>query len=445
MKTPTYDGRTNLDEFLIKFKTVADYNRWSSTDKAAHLKVALTGVAAQMLWDTVSTDDLTFEQIESKLIDRFGSAGQREFYATQLRARRRRPNENLHDLYSDVKRLMALAYARNVNSEMGGFIARDHFVTALNDPQLEMKVREKEPIDLEQALKAALRAEVYLKACNYDRASDDNYRRDRRDDKKENRRPAYAVNRIERQSEPNSEVQIAQLKREIDDMKRTCDQVGKDRDRYRLLVEQRRADEIETIRHAPSLPPPSNQTDRRNSQWKDRGCFNCGRAGHFRRNCPDQQSERDHMPPSSAANNRVAVDTVERTSEASAENCAKTIKEVTSRKTDVPTYLKAQIGDRNVCCLIDTGSEVCLFPTSLASDFNIEPDGQRLYAANGTVISIAGRVSVPLRVGTESFIVRGLVSDHAFEVILGVNFLIEQCFMGFFARRIKFARPQFQT
>jgi hypothetical protein len=52
------------------------------------------------------------------------------------------------------------------------------------DMEAEMKVREREPANLERALKAALRAEVHLRAYNNDRVGEGRNRRDRRDDRR---------------------------------------------------------------------------------------------------------------------------------------------------------------------------------------------------------------------------------------------------------------------
>jgi hypothetical protein len=50
-----------------------------------------------------------------------------------------------------------------MNSELGEIIARDYFISALAEPDLEVRVRENDPANLEQALKVALGAEAYLR------------------------------------------------------------------------------------------------------------------------------------------------------------------------------------------------------------------------------------------------------------------------------------------
>ena len=77
------------------------------TDKVAHLRWSLTGIAAQLLW---GTEDATYDQLLEKLRNRFGGRGMEEKFQNELRCRRRARGETLRELAQDVQRLMALAY-----------------------------------------------------------------------------------------------------------------------------------------------------------------------------------------------------------------------------------------------------------------------------------------------------------------------------------------------
>jgi len=117
----------------------------------------MTDFAAQVLW---GTEELNYRQLVSKLTDRFGSKGVEEKYQNELRYRRRNRNEPIRELAQDIQRLMSLAYP-NERSSLADHIARDAFLTALDDPELDLKVREREPSDLETAVKLAQRFEIY--------------------------------------------------------------------------------------------------------------------------------------------------------------------------------------------------------------------------------------------------------------------------------------------
>ena len=77
-----------------------------------------------------------------------------EKYQNELRCRRRGRGESLRELEQDIRRLMALAYSGE-KSRMSENIARDSFLTALNDPELELKIRERKAASFDKALKIA--------------------------------------------------------------------------------------------------------------------------------------------------------------------------------------------------------------------------------------------------------------------------------------------------
>ena len=60
---------------------------------------------------------------------------------------------------------MAWAYPKD-DSPLNSRIARDYLLTALGDPELEIKVREREPLDLQAAYRTAIRLETLEKVSS---------------------------------------------------------------------------------------------------------------------------------------------------------------------------------------------------------------------------------------------------------------------------------------
>jgi len=116
----------------------------------------LTGAAAQLLW---GSEDLTYEELLEKL-KRFGGQGMEEKFQTELRCRHRSKGESLRELAQDIRRLMAMAYPGE-KSSLSEYIARNSFLTALGDAELELKIREREPKDLDEAVGISQRMEVF--------------------------------------------------------------------------------------------------------------------------------------------------------------------------------------------------------------------------------------------------------------------------------------------
>jgi len=108
VKLDKYDGTTCLETFLDSVKNFAMYYRWSEEDELFCLRANLTGAAGHVLWD-LSTQ-VTLSELVRLLRERFGSTDQAERFRTELRTRRRRPNETLQSLYNDICKLMSLAY-----------------------------------------------------------------------------------------------------------------------------------------------------------------------------------------------------------------------------------------------------------------------------------------------------------------------------------------------
>jgi len=94
-----------------------------------------------MLW---GADEMSFKRLVSRFRSRFGSSDMEERYQAELQYRRRRSNESLRKLAQDIRRLMMLSYPGD-RSDMAERLAKEYFVAALEDPDLELKVREREP------------------------------------------------------------------------------------------------------------------------------------------------------------------------------------------------------------------------------------------------------------------------------------------------------------
>jgi hypothetical protein len=111
------------------------------------------------------------QKLTEVLATRFGSTGMAERYRCELRSRKRKPDETLQTLHQEIQRLASLAF-RGPWSEATDVIARDAFIDSLLDGDLALKIREREPATLDQAVKIAIRLESYIAAANNDRRSE---------------------------------------------------------------------------------------------------------------------------------------------------------------------------------------------------------------------------------------------------------------------------------
>jgi hypothetical protein len=98
------------------------------------------------------------------LRNRFGAVHQQERFRAELRCRKRKPHESLQTVYTDVCKLISLAYPGE-SSSLLDLVARDAFLQSLNDPDLCVRILEKEPTLIDQALSIACRLEAYDKCA----------------------------------------------------------------------------------------------------------------------------------------------------------------------------------------------------------------------------------------------------------------------------------------
>ena len=126
------------------------------------MKCTLSGDAASLVWSQTNPEQLTVEQLQELLRERYGSAKQVEKFQDELRKRQRRANEDLPTLRADISRLMSLPFPGDVSS-MGQKMAIDYFLDSLNDSDFGLKIRESEPKNLNEAYTRVLRIEMIRK------------------------------------------------------------------------------------------------------------------------------------------------------------------------------------------------------------------------------------------------------------------------------------------
>ena len=453
MKPEKFNGSTCFETFLVQFDNCAKFNRWSQKDKLQYLRWSLTGTAAQMLW---GTESMSFKQLVARLRSRFGSLDMEEKYQTELQCRRRKTDETLRELAQDIRRLMMLAYPGD-RSDMAERLAREHFVCALDDPELEFKVREKEPQTLDAALKVAQRLEVFRNAVKQRVSARQRFNRqitestssaseslEERVAKIEQgmRKPQPKPDLTQKQDQPRNGQQHKDMRRNKKPVEqRMCaatvneDVAWKDElfKKVHELEAAQQANEVNNkkiaaendalnkevgrLRHLEQLrsvpTPPRNVNaplfQARRSENGPRTCYNCGEVGHFSKNCPRPRGQNSaEMQLNAGSTPPLQVNGA----------CG-------SSRVNYKSYLRAMIGNGVYNCLLDTGSDVCLFPDHAVDPSFIRKTNRTLKAANGTPIPTLGEATIPICVGEFCTKMTGLVTRHISEPMLGIDFLVE--------------------
>ncbi|GBN29260.1 hypothetical protein AVEN_5489-1 [Araneus ventricosus] len=158
IKGLTFDEQTLWTVFKTQFDVVSSTNRWTDFVKASQLVASIRGSAAEVL-QGIPADKLTdLTTIEKALESRFGDSHLTQFYRTEPKTRRQKPEESLQELAADVERLMSLAYAE-CPLDVRESLAAQYFVDAIRDEDKQHSIRLMAAKDLKSSLVYSLKYE----------------------------------------------------------------------------------------------------------------------------------------------------------------------------------------------------------------------------------------------------------------------------------------------
>ena len=99
--------------------------------------------------------ELSWRGLVAKLKQRFDAEGREVAFRVQLSARRRRAGESLQTLYISISELLHRAYPGS-SADLRNAVGMEAFVNALDDTDLQRRVRNRDPQSLDAAYKAAV-------------------------------------------------------------------------------------------------------------------------------------------------------------------------------------------------------------------------------------------------------------------------------------------------
>ena len=106
-----------------------------------YLANCLTGDAWSLLSELDRGGQCDYNTLIEKLANRFGSVNRSESYRTQLKSRTRNRGETIPELAQAIKKLVRQAYP-GVHKDVIETLVIDHFIDALTDSEIRLRVRE---------------------------------------------------------------------------------------------------------------------------------------------------------------------------------------------------------------------------------------------------------------------------------------------------------------
>ena len=225
----------------------------------------------------------SYVELIDKLKQRFGSGNLTAQFKSQLKARRRGKSESLQTLYTDICRLLSLAYPNQFELPTTQEIGIDCFLEAIDDPQLERRVRDKDFASLDETFRHCLKLEAFDKAISM-----------RTESRPVHKHAARTV-KIDTQNE-----EIAKLLNQLFEKQAELEKDNRELRTRLLKLENKRSSEPQRSRDNGGVDSVANgeaEPIRYSSRRICRRCikcYNCNRFGHISRNCRAPRRNRDN-------------------------------------------------------------------------------------------------------------------------------------------------------
>ena len=268
-RPPPYDGRGPWDAYRTQFQMLATVNGWSTQEKAAYLAVSLKGAAVNVL-NGIPADQLyDYDTLLAALEARFGNSHQAELNRMKLKNRVRKREEGLTELAEDVEKLIRLAYPE-ADPAMMEVLGIDHFIDALHEEEMRLKVRQSRPKTLREAVRTALELESFHLASRQ-------------------RTRSVRGAKIDCSSESEETATATEFQKQMLDCLREGLQ--------QVLAQCSKTGDSH-----------GKQPQKYQQQKKQLICWGCEQPGHVRRNCPKEKGESEETPRASTAHNEQGND-----------------------------------------------------------------------------------------------------------------------------------------
>jgi hypothetical protein len=125
--------------------------------------VALRAQAQGILGDLSIDKQQDYTFLVKALEERFAPPNQTELYRVQLTERRQKPAESLPELGQAIRRLVSMAYP-TVAENVRDTLAKQHFIEALADSEMRIRIKQSRPQNLNDAIRLAVELETFNRA-----------------------------------------------------------------------------------------------------------------------------------------------------------------------------------------------------------------------------------------------------------------------------------------
>ena len=338
------------------------------------------GVLGNLAYDT----QMDYDALVQALNDRFAPPDQMELYRIQLKERRQRASETLPELAQHVRRLTNLAYP-TVPADVKETLAKDHFIDALLDSDLRLKIKQARPRSLNDAVRHAVELEAYVKAESKLTESQGVLKSVSTDDNASDMKELQAM--------------IKELTFSMETMKREMGALKKKAYNDMSSVENERN---------PRIP--------RRDWKKNAECYNCGDRGHIQRESPDKKKKTE-SPADSKQGKQSQI---------------KSKVGYNAPKNEAGIFVSASVYGTKVNLLVDTGATLSLLSEDVYNRIccsnpsfgGLDPVKRSVLAANDEPLKTLGRTKVPIAIADNAYDTTVFVAELTVDGVIGLDFMM---------------------
>jgi len=285
----------------------------------------------------------------------------------------------------------------------------DHFIDALADRELALKIRERRPRDLDDALQIALQLEVWAK--------DSGRQPEGRAVSADEFKKVREFTCLDEQGRDPAEIQDALVEqRKL--VEKLLDEFQKS------LAELKVSTQVDTPRPA--------QDSGGVRPWQMQGkapfyCWGCGQQGHTAKNCLEHGSNVAQNDEYRETSTEVAQQNGNAQAEPASAAPPQHVRPVNAKQ--MKTCIRVKYRAHKLFALLDTGFDITIAGRNVADRCGWELKDRTaapIKVATDEQLVIDGVAAVPLRVGGRSTVTDVLVTGDITGLILGVDWMTEQ-------------------
>ena len=258
MEVRRFNGKDNVDEYLVQFEMAARYNGWEEHEMAAALLCALDGPARGVLSEFDDPQSARYSSIKRALKKRFNPADVEEIHEQALSQLRLQRGQNIRELAQEVGRLTRKAYPGLEPRQRERFAIKA-LLNAISDRETVFYIKDKNPRDMEEA-------------CSI-------------------------FERYEALTGQTTKRGVAARSLRTNDADATDDHLAIERVRQEMKVLQQETDKrleqlTDALTKLSSTVPTQPTTERPDNTIQKKPCPRCHRVGHWARDCPQPNSRK---------------------------------------------------------------------------------------------------------------------------------------------------------